>query len=61
MPIFRGVQECGHRPIRTPKDVLCQGNIKKRIKTDSKIIKNTKCSYKNRIKYLYIEKHIKFA
>ena len=61
MPIFRGVQEFGHRPIRTPKDVLCQENIKKRIKTDSKIIKNTKYSYKNTKKYLYIGKYINFA
>lgn len=61
MPIFRGVQEFGHRPIRTPKVVLCQRNIKNRIKTDSKIIKNTKYSYKSTQKHPYIEKYIKFA
>ena len=61
MPIFRGVQEFGHRPIRTPKDVLCQENIKQQIKTDSKIIKNTKYSHKNTQKHQHIVKHIIFA
>lgn len=61
MQVFCGVQEHSHNPIRTPKCVLCQGNVKNRIENDSKFTKNTKYSYKNTKKHPHIEKYANFT